>query len=407
MEGTEDDFTVENLDAEPISADLDSHIDSMLDAEESANSGASGDNTSEGGLAEQAQKLAESQQPTPPQQQQQTPDDDIAAIAEPEGMSEKNRSNWQRLREAAATYKKQAAEAEQLRQRIAELEKGQPQTTAPEDYEELKKFKATFDIQNDPSFRQKFSEQIDKTSQGIYGLLKKWKASDETIAAIQNVGGPSKVPLSWWKSNVIDKLASSEETYLDARKIENALAQLDDIEVEMQSEIEKAKQNADGWYKNKMEEFQQNFNKNHEEAWRHVDELTKDIPAFRYKEVPQNASQEELAKINGHNEYVKDLETKYMSALYPKTVKDAATVAAAATLSHILTHQLEVEQKEKASLLAELNQLRGRMGAVSGAGRMPKSNATTIVAPPQVSSASRINMNPLDAIEAGLSEAER
>jgi hypothetical protein len=407
MDGAEDDFTVENLDAEPISADLDSHIDSMLDAAEAANSGTSGDNTSEGGLAEQAQKLAESQQPTPPQQQQQTPDDDIAAIAEPEGMSEKNRSNWQRLREAAATYKKQAAEAEQLRQRIAELEKGQPQTTAPEDYEELKKFKATFDIQNDPSFRQKFSDQIDKASQGIYGLLKKWKASDETITAIQNVGGPSKVPLSWWKTNVIDKLAASEETYLDARKIENALAQLDDIEAEMQSEIENAKQNADGWYKNKMEEFQQNFNKNHEEAWKHVDELTKYIPAFRYKEVPQNASQEELAKINSHNEYVKDLEGKYMSALYPKTVKDAATVAAAATLSHILTHQLEVEQKEKASLLAELNQLRGRMGAVSGAGRMPKSNASTVVAQPQVSSASRISMNSLDAIEAGLSEAER
>ncbi len=221
------------------------------------------------------------------------------------------------------------------------------------------------------------------------------------------MGGPSKVPLSWWKTNVIDKLAASEETYLDARKIENALAQLDDIEAEMQSEIENAKQNADGWYKNKMEEFQQNFNKNHEEAWKHVDELTKDIPAFRYKEVPQNASQEELAKINSHNEYVKDLEGKYMSALYPKTVKDAATVAAAATLSHILTHQLEVEQKEKASLLAELNQLRGRMGAVSGAGRMPKSNASTVVAQPQVSSASRISMNSLDAIEAGLSEAER
>lgn len=407
MDGAEDDFTVENLDAEPISADLDSHIDSMLDAAEAANSGTSGDNTSEGGLAEQAQKLAESQQSTPQQQQQQTPDDDISAIAEPEGMSEKNRSNWQRLRETAATYKKQAAEAEQLRQRIAELEKGQPQTTAPEDYEELKKFKATFDIQNDPSFRQKFSDQIDKASQGIYGLLKKWKASDETITAIQNVGGPSKVPLSWWKTNVIDKLAASEETYLDARKIENALAQLDDIEAEMQSEIESAKQNADGWYKNKMEEFQQNFNKNHEEAWKHVDELTKDIPAFRYKEVPQNASQEELAKINSHNEYVKDLEGKYMSALYPKTVKDAATVAAAATLSHILTHQLEVEQKEKASLLAELNQLRGRMGAVSGAGRMPKSNASTVVAQPQVSSASRISMNSLDAIEAGLSEAER
>ena len=407
MDGTEDDFGGDSLDSEASIGDLEAHIDSMLDAEESANSGASGDNTSEGGLAEQAQKLAESQQPTPPQQQQQTPDDDIAAIAEPEGMSEKNRSNWQRLRETAATYKKQAAEAEQLRQRIAELEKGQPQTTAPEDYEELKKFKATFDIQNDPSFRQKFSDQIDKASQGIYGLLKKWKASDETIIAIQNVGGPSKVPLSWWKTNVIDKLAASEETYLDARKIENALAQLDDIETEMQSEIESAKQNADGWYKNKMEEFQQNFNKNHEEAWKHVDELTKDIPAFRYKEVPQNASQEELAKINSHNEYVKDLEGKYMSALYPKTVKDAATVAAAATLSHILTHQLEVEQKEKASLLAELNQLRGRMGAVSGAGRMPKSNASTVVTQPQVSSASRISMNPLDAIEAGLNEAER
>jgi len=85
MDGTEDDFGGDSLDSEASIGDLEAHIDSMLDAEESANSGASGDNTSEGGLAEQAQKLAESQQPTPPQQQQQTPDDDIAAIAEPEG----------------------------------------------------------------------------------------------------------------------------------------------------------------------------------------------------------------------------------------------------------------------------------------------------------------------------------
>ena len=163
----ENDLGGDDLDGEVSIADLDSHIDSMLDAEEAASSGTSSSDAPEGGLAQQAQKLADSQQPTQPQQQQQTPDDDIAAIAEPEGMSEKNRSNWQRLRETAATYKKQAAEADQLRQRIAELEKGQPQTSAPEDYEELKKFKATFDIQNDPSFRQKFSDQIDKASQRL------------------------------------------------------------------------------------------------------------------------------------------------------------------------------------------------------------------------------------------------
>jgi len=395
-------------DIDQIDGDLDAHFDTMLDAAEAATSG-SDDAGADGGVAEKAvEKLNETKETPEPQQQQQSQvDDDIASLAEPEGMSEKNRSNWQRLRETAANYKKQALESEQLRQRIAELEKGAQQPKAPDDYEELRKFKATFDIQNDPSFRAKYSEQIDKTANGIYGLLKKWQASDDTIAAIQKAGGPSKVPLGWWKSNVIDKLASSEETYLDARKIENALASLDDIESQMQSEIAAAKQNADGWYKQKAEEFQSNFNKNHEEAWSHVNELTKDIPAFRYKEVPQNAPKEELDKINAHNEYVKDLESKYLSALYPKTVKDAATVAAAATLSHILTRQLEAEQAEKAAMLAELTQLRSKMGAVNGAARMPKSNASTVVTPQQASSISRLSMNPLDAIEAGLSELEK
>ena len=73
-------------------------------------------------------------------------DPEIASIEQPRNLSELNRNNWKKLQETASIYKRQAQEAEALKQRL-QTEATQPQL--PPDYEDLRKFRQIFDLQND------------------------------------------------------------------------------------------------------------------------------------------------------------------------------------------------------------------------------------------------------------------
>lgn len=157
----------ERLDADSISTSTLDAIDSLLDQAE-ANATASEpapDPKPESGT----ESVSEVQPETPA-----TPaieiDPEIAAIDHPRNLSEKNQNNWRKLQETASIYKQQAAEAEVLRQRLAEAESRPPQ--APQDYDELRKFRAIFDIKNDPEFKSKYTSNIESAKQSVYSILK-------------------------------------------------------------------------------------------------------------------------------------------------------------------------------------------------------------------------------------------
>jgi hypothetical protein len=110
--------------------------------------------------------------PASPAEPQVEIDPEIAAIEQPRNLSEKNQNNWKKLQETASLYKKQAAEAEFLKQRLAEAEQRPAQT--PQDYEELKKFKQIFDIKNDPEFQSKYSQPIQREGKHLQHHEEAW-----------------------------------------------------------------------------------------------------------------------------------------------------------------------------------------------------------------------------------------
>ena len=191
-----------SLDADKIDEDTDAKIDALLDE----------------AIAKHSEDSEEPEEPTrdvapavknldteiPAQQTvQQTPqasiepqaseiDPEIAAIEQPRNLSEKNQNNWRKLQETASTYKRQAEEANILKQRLQEMESQAPQVQTPPDYEELRKFRQIFDIKNDPEFRSKYEQPLSQAKDTIYGILKKHGASDEVIQSIEKAGGPSR-----------------------------------------------------------------------------------------------------------------------------------------------------------------------------------------------------------------------
>lgn len=406
-------FGEPSLDADPIDDDLDSTLEKMLDEAEGIEQPqpeeieqSDEQETQEPSKEEQDEEPAQEKPVQDEQEQAESSeqksdpevelDPEIAAIERPRNLSEKNQSNWRKLQETASQYKKQAEEAQILRQKLAETEQ---QVKVPEDYEELRKFRAIFDIQNDPEFKSKFDAPIASAKENIYKILKANGASDEVIQSIEKAGGPDKIDQGWWKTNAIDRLPLTE-----AERLKRNLVDVVDLKEKQQFEIENASQNAEQYYAKKHEEQVNWYHGTVNEIDTYMDQVTKDLPWARFREVPQGATQDQIQEIERHNAAVGSLAEKFNSALWPTTAQDRANVAAAAVFSHVLTDQLRQEQSAKAKMSEQLKKLTEENNRLKNAGRLPRQNVSgsNRIAP---NLNDRLRMNSGDAIDAGLDEA--
>ena len=348
--------------------------------------------------AEPAAIPATEPEPAQPVQDGTEIDPEIAAIEQPKNLSESNQSNWKKLQETASRYKKESFEAEQLRQRLVELEQRPTQT--PADYEELKKFKQIFDLKNDPELKTKYETPISEAKESIYSILKKNGASDETIASIEKVGGPDKVSGAWWKQNVLDKLE-----LLDSKKVEQSLLAVADLREKQEKEYAELATRGEEILEERKNEKINWYNRETEEISKVTEDITKEVPWARYREISEGATPEQIAEAQKHNAYVSQLESKYKQALWPTDAKTRAEVAAAATLSHVLTAQLRTEQTTKAQLESRLKALEQENSQLKMAGRTPKPSANSTSSKINPGNADRWKMNAGDAIDMGLDEA--
>jgi hypothetical protein len=414
----------ERLDADPISAETHQSLDDLLDqaeretspeAQPETNTSNEEDTTTnledlgnepaqvpvespsehaaeltgEGANATQSDGVRESQIEIDPE---------ISAIEQPRNLSEKNQNNWRKLQETATLYKKQAEEAQVLRQRLAEAEQRPAQT--PEDYEELKKFKQIFDIKNDPEFQSKYTQPINQAKDNIYNIMRKHGASDDVIQSIEKAGGPDKIDDKWWQQNALSKLPMT-----DAERLKRNLLDVVDLKDKQDQEVSYAAEHAEQILEQRQRQSQEWYQQETGNIRNYVEEITKEVPWARYQEIPQNATQEQAEKIQSHNKVVADLENKFNSALWPQSANERASVAAAAVYSHVLTNQLRSEQSTRATLEAQLKKLTDENSKLKASGRMPKQVVTTQSGNKTNSLDDRIKMKASDAIDLGLDEA--
>lgn len=386
-----------SLDADRIDDDTDAAIDSLLDEAVKESEEDFSRPEPPAPVAQPAQVQPEVS-PTIPQQSQIDPE--IAAIEQPRNLSEKNQNNWRKLQETASTYKRQAEEAEVLRQRLAQMEGQQQQYQLPPDYDELRRFRQIFDIKNDPEFQSKYTQPISAAKENIYNILRKHGASDDVIQSIEKAGGPDKIDSSWWKNNAIDKLPMT-----DAERLKRNLVDVVDLKEKQEQEIQYAAENVEQIMAQREEQTYHWYNEETAAIENHVDTLTKELPWARFAEIPAGASQEEIQRITRHNETVGALAEKFQSALWPQTAQDRANVAAAAVFSHVLTDELRRSQSTAAQLSAQLKKLTEENSRLKGASRMPRSSVSSPNANKGTSLNDRIKMSASDAIDIGLDEA--
>jgi len=411
------------LDADPVSDEVHQALDSLLDdAERDENQETPTKTTSDESTTDQniddlisetpsedsgqdnvppaeanPEARPESLQPPVPEPRVEI-DPEILGIEQPRNLSEKNQNNWRKLQETATLYKKQAQEAETLKQRLQEAEQRQVET--PQDYEELKKFRQFFDIKNDPEFQSKYTQPISSAKENIYNIMRKHGATDDVIQSIEKAGGPDKIDDKWWQENALSKLPMT-----DAEKLKRNLIDVSDLKEKQESEIAYAAEHAEEILQQRQQQSQEWYQQETGNIRNYMDEITKEVPWARYQAVPDNATQEQIEKISSHNKVVSDLENKFNSALWPQSANERASVAAAAVYSHVLTNQLRMEQAGRAELEAQLKKMTEENSRLKASGKMPKQSVSTPSTIKNNDINSRIKMNPMDAIDLGLDEA--
>ena len=406
-----------SLDSDPIDETTSATIDNLLDEaigettenNEQHNTADIGENTDN--LLDDSVVPAETQgekttqegqgnvQPEPQQPVEPKIDIDpeIAAIEQPRNLSEKNQSNWRKLQETASQYKQQAAEAEVLRKQLSETEQ---RKEIPQDYEELKKFRAIFDIKNDPEFKSKYEAPIQTAKESIYGILRKHGAGDDVIKSIEDAGGPDKVADSFWKQSAFQSLPLT-----DSERLKRGLVDVSELKEKQDAEISHAAEHAEEILVERETKNKEWYGKEVEQIDSYMEEITKELPWARFVEPSQNATPEQLKQVEDHNKRVGDLATKFNSALWPTTAQERANVAASAVFSHVLTEQLRTEQAQKNALMDQIKQLTSENNKLKGSSKLPKQTVTTQSSNKPSNLSDRIKMNASDAIDLGLDEA--
>ena len=394
-----------SLDADPIDEDTENAIDAALDA------AMDGDDPVQEEVQEETPEQTEEIQPEQtqePAQQAEIPqepvtpqveiDPEIQQIEQPRNLSEKNQSNWRKLQETASIYKKQAQEAESLRQKLQEYEQKPP---APADYEDLRKFRALFDIQSDPDFQNKYDVPINQAKANIYGIMKQHGASDELLQSIEAQGGPDKIDSKWWQSTL------SKLPMTDAERLKRSIVDVADLSEKRVAEIQHSAANASQYYQQRDEALVERFTQQEQESINYIQEQIKAQNAdwALPKEIPAGATPEQRKAIAAHNAQAAQLEELFYGAMYPQTPQARADVAAAAAMSHMLTNQLRTEQSVRQKLDAQIKQLTEENNRLKGAGRMPRQNLATASSNKPMSVSDRLKMPSADAIDLGLDEA--
>jgi|688.fasta_scaffold02593_8 hypothetical protein len=324
---------------------------------------------------------------------------DLDKIQPPADISPRNLVNFNKLREVAKHYKEQADKVAQYEQYIDYLKQQQPEP--PQDLlaelEDHRKFRKIFDAENDPEFQQQFNNRIGTLDSDVIDILKKNGLPEETEGKLRAMG-LEQVPAEWWEENVLPKL-----NFLDRERVQKKLAERSDVVDAKQKELEKFSSRKDEFFAEQEQKMQQFQEQVQETIHTHLDVMTKDLPQARYLEVPANASPEQFAQIQNHNNAVAEMESHFHDAMNASDPQDRTEVAMAAVASIYFAKEIDHLQAQLQAATQQSAKFAKELEAIRSAGRTPSPRGGVRKAS---ESADPLKLSDMDAIEEGLLAAE-
>lgn len=291
-------------------------------------------------------------------------------------------------------------EIEDLRAQVAERDeklKAPPSEAQTREIEELRNFRAKFDIEADPEFN-KFNTQIKQTQEFIYAQLRKSPSvTDETIEAIRKHGGPENVNM--------DKIFEKIEDPALQRLVESKLADIEMTKFTKEQALKSAKDNVKSYVDERRKAYEQSANAHVKATEQELAGFLKKDDVFDWmkpRQAKAGATDAEKTSVTEHNSFVTQVNEHLKAALHD----DSPTMRAVqiAGMANLLWLQ-RVHTTTKAELKAateKVKELTTALDKVKGASisRLNNSGAPPGAPPPKspASGVENLNMRTQDAL---------
>lgn len=309
-----------------------------------------------------------------PAQPAEAPDPSLKAFDEVKlrpDASQKTKDTFANLKKIAyEQVQSERAAKQQLLKQLEELRSKpvQPSNELPEEVktelENLRKYKAEFDIENDPEFKKQLESRVEprKTSnyESIYDVLRSHSLPESEVKALKELSEADRVAAI---GDFVEKLPRMSKMKIEAKLLDNL--NLDDEKGRAIAEArEKAAAN-----RAQFREAPEKIRERTMSEVRAAAETHRTHDIFKRAEIAATVPPEDRKRLEAANAHAERLNKLYEEAVNDDSPKARAENAFGLVLAHHFKAQLDAAQAEKAKLASELAEIKKR-GSTAAVGRV-------------------------------------
>ncbi len=269
------------------------------------------------------------------------------------------------------------AEKIQLRKELDEL-RSKPAAPSNElsddvktELENLRKFKAEFDIENDPEFKKQIEARVEprKASNydAIYAVLRAHSLPESEVKALKELSESDRV------SSIGDFVA--ELPRISKMKIEAKLLDNLNLDDERQRAITEARDKA-ATNRAQFREAPEKIREQSQVELKQAAEQFRSHDVFKKAEILATVPPEDRKRIEASNAHADKLNKLYDEVINDATPKGRAEAAFGLVLAHHFKAQLDAVTAEKTKLATEISEIKKR-GSTANVGRVVNVPSTT------------------------------
>lgn len=267
--------------------------------------------------------------------------------------TEREQAERSKLEELRKQFDAQRAEIEELKKRTVPDE-------VQNELKELRAFRAQFDTQNDPEFKQKFESRITTNYNAVYSKLAEHGLPEAEITKLKSFDARARDSAI---ENFLSKLPSFDRKYIEAKLLDNV-----NVGDERDRALQEARANAD---KILAERKQAPVVQTAQRDAAVAEVLRPVLPKLAWlhvKEVPPAAAPEEKKRIESENQFAISMQEALKSAIIDDSPKQRAEAAIAVPLAQFYRREHAAASARADALQKQLDEIR-QAGALSRTAR--------------------------------------
>lgn len=295
-------------------------------------------------------------------------DDPYGTVKLRSDASPKTRETFEQLK-TVAKQREDAARAEsvaakqslsELQNKVAELEKRTVPDEVQNELKELRAFRAQFDTERDPEFRQKFDGRVDQNYDAIYGKLKAHGLPDSEIGKLKAYSIQERDSAI---ENFLSKLPSFDRKYIEAKLLDNI-----NISDEREKALKETRAKADEILKQRKDAPAVQTAQRDAKVAEILRPALPKLPWIHVKEIPATAAPEERKRIESENTFAAQMQEALKIAIIDDSPAVRAEAAIAVPLAQYYRRELTAATEKLTAAQKQLDEIR-QAGALSRTAR--------------------------------------